>query len=189
MIQDQVSGKVLSEPVHINRLKMAYVRASSPQPYLLGPVVTHTTVSVASSDKHTQTDIRPNQGLYPQDPQVNDEVQEENKVAVPENRTSRGPKPHAPPERVRPCRRRTKPLRYRDSDHQDPLSVEISSMSDSGMLYKVKRVLGQRRSGHSKEYLVHFAGEPAQNSMWLPLEALNAKTQQLVKQKPPPFLT
>nr|XP_022297526.1 uncharacterized protein LOC111106938 [Crassostrea virginica] len=164
MIQDQTTEKVLSEPVHVNRLKMAYVRAPSPQPYLLGPVVTRTTVSHTLSDKHTQTDTQPDREVIPE-------------LGLHDIAT----------EDLRRLRR--KPLRYRDLDHSDPLSAEIKSMSDSGTLYKVKRVLGQRGSGNSKKYLVHFCGEPAQNSMWLPWGALNAKTQQVIKQKPPPLLS
>ena len=194
MIQDQTTEKVLSEPVHVNRLKMAYVRAPSPQPYLLGPVVTRTTVSHTLSDKHTQTDTQPHREVIPE-LGLHDIAQEDLRPKEPKHTL---PKDHSkvehcnppvPQESLRPRRLRRKPLRYRDLDHSDPLSAEISSMSDSGTLYKVKRVLGQRGSGNSKEYLVHFCGEPAQNSMWLPWEALNAKTQQVIKQKPPPLLS
>jgi hypothetical protein len=36
------------------------------------------------------------------------------------------------------------------------------------------------------EYQVQFKDEPAQNSMWIPFDQLNAYTQRAVRNKPPP---
>ena len=143
---------------------------------------------------NTQTDTQPHREVIPE-LGLHDIAQEDLRPKEPKHTL---PKDHSkvehcnppvPQESLRPRRLRRKPLRYRDLDHSDPLSAEISSMSDSGTLYKVKRVLGQRGSGNSKEYLVHFCGEPAQNSMLLPWEALNAKTQQVIKQQLLPLLS
>ena len=131
MIQDQTTEKVLSDPVHVNRLKMAYVRAPSPQSYLLEPVVTRTTVSHTLSDKRTQTDTQPHREVIPE-LGLHDIAKEDLRPKEPKNKV---PKDHSevkhcnplvPQESLRPRRLRRKPLRYRDLDHSDPLSAKIS---------------------------------------------------------------
>ena len=130
MIQDQTTEKVLSEPVHVNRLKMAYVRAPSPQPYLLGPVVTRTTVSHTLSVKHTQTDTQVYREVIPelglQDITKEDPRTKKPKHTLPKDHSEvKHCNPLVPQESLRPGRLRRKPLRYRVLDHSDPLSAEI----------------------------------------------------------------
>lgn len=51
---------------------------------------------------------------------------------------------------------------------------DLSASSDS-TFYKIKRILGQRRTPIGIEYLVRFAGEPAQNDIWIPESDQNVK--------------
>lgn len=64
------------------------------------------------------------------------------------------------PVSTRPTRiLRQKPLRYRDDEHVDPLYASHSSVSsDSTGLHKIKRVLAQRKTKDSIDYLVQLAG-------------------------------
>ena len=148
--------------------KMAYVRQPSPQPYLLGKVVTRKDIGCLYKDITTQTENAQNAVA----PDVKKDTLPVQCKQQPVNQP------------LRPVRKRKRPIRYRDSAH----ASSVQSASDSGTFYKVKRVLGQRPKGGTTEYLVHFAGEPAQNAIWTPWGDLNSKTQNLVKSNPPPVL-
>ena len=89
------------------------------------------------------------------------------------------------PDNTRPKRNIRKPKRYCDSDHVD--AKDLSASSDN-TFYKIKRVLAQRQTPNGVEYLVHFAGEPAQNAIWIPESDLNVKARQYVKTKSVPFI-
>ena len=171
-------GKPVSEdPVHINRLKMAYVRQPSPLPYLMGPVTTRKDLQPKVSDHSTQTDE-----IHIATPpeQHSPDVQTETVSAESDQQPL---SPDTLPKR--PVRTRRKPLRFRDSDH---ISSLTSGCFDSGQYYKVKRVIGQRIQNNKTSYLVQFSGEPAQNAMWISWEDLSPKAKRVVKSKPPPIL-
>lgn len=90
---------------------------------------------------------------------------------------------HVPSVSTRPRRTIRKPLLYQDS------SVYISDISSSDhcsptILYKIKRILAKRGSGHDVEYLVHFIGEPSQKATWVRYEDLNDTAQKFVKSYP-----
>ena len=159
LLMDQ-DRKVHGEPVHVNRLKIAYVRAPAPSPYLTSEVKTRINLHVPTDDKCVQTD--------PPKP-----------VADP-------PKPATPPPR--PQRVRRKPVRYRNSSHVSAISDTNSSLSDKGKFYQVKKVIGQRGTDPNKEYLIHYVGEPAQNAVWTLWKDLNETLKRVVKSKPPPVL-
>ena len=44
-------------------------------------------------------------------------------------------------------------------------------------------MLAQRQTSAGLEYLVHFAGEPAQNAIWIPDLGLNVKAMEYIKTK------
>lgn len=78
-----------------------------------------------------------------------------------------------------------KPARFRDSDHVDPNDLPTFSVSsDTDGFHKIKRVLGKRNS----KYLVQIVGEPAENAIWVPFSALNAKAKRAIDIRPPPTL-
>jgi hypothetical protein len=41
MLRDTAKDKCLPKPIHLDRLKIAYVRVSNPSPYFVDSVVTH----------------------------------------------------------------------------------------------------------------------------------------------------
>ncbi|MEW8548163.1 MAG: DDE-type integrase/transposase/recombinase, partial [Candidatus Thiodiazotropha sp.] len=86
---------------------------------------------------------------------------------------------------IRPRRIIVKPKRFRDSDH---VNLKDYSVSSEPEFYRIKRVLAQRKTPSGLEYLVHFAGEPAQNAIWIPDSDLNVKAKAYVKNKSIPFI-
>ena len=69
-------------------------------------------------------------------------------------------------------------------DNDSALSEE-GFFADANKYYKIKRVLGQRMVQGTKQYLVQFAGESADNSLWVPFDHLNDKLKKSVQEKPP----
>ena len=83
-----------------------------------------------------------------------------------------------------------KPIRYRDSDHINPESIDsidTDARTDKPNV-KVKRILAKRRNKGSFLYLVQMVGEPAQNSKWMSLSELPKKAQDLLISRPPPLI-
>lgn len=147
---------------------MAYVREPNPQPFLLGSITTHQDIP-QSVDSSTQTsNLQPEPIL-------------QTPVVVP-----KAPPPPPLPNLNRPVRKRQKPIRYRDTVDIS-ISSEESSLSED-VYYKVKKIIGQRKNGDSVEYLVQFAGEPAQNAMWIPFSDLNTKARNALLKSQPPML-
>ena len=54
--------------------------------------------------------------------------------------------------------------------------------------HKIKRVLGQRFIDNKQEFLVQIKGEPAENSVWVPITSLSQIALNRVKQFPPPVI-
>lgn len=83
----------------------------------------------------------------------------------------------------RPKRTIKKPVRYRDSSFT--ADSDMSSSTGQDKFYKIKRVLAQRGSGATLEYLIQFRGEPSQNAMWLKPRDLNTHARKTCLLKPP----
>lgn len=201
ILRDPTTNK-LSKPVHVDRLKCAYVRAPTPSNYFhitsnmrvdsstqTEDVQEHTVETDAHSVHHspaedTSADVsRSDQDTFdsPQDSDNDNyhhSVQElsEPNVAS-DNRTRRKSK-----------RCVGKPLRYRTSSNDDPESTSDLSSTSSGEQYKIKRILAQRKTDSGIEYLIHFVGEPSQNAQWLPASFLNDIARKVVTTRPPPFV-
>ncbi|KAK3105335.1 hypothetical protein FSP39_022873 [Pinctada imbricata] len=171
LLMDQ-DHKIHGEPVHINRLKIAFVRAPTPSPYLTSKVKTSIDVHITTDNKCVQTDSSV--------PVTNLPLQVTPQVTPQRSQHLRSPSP-------RPKRIRRKPVRYRNSSHVSDIS-DINSLSDKGKFFKVKKVIGQRGSNSDKEYLIHYVGEPAQNAVWTKWVDLNDKLKRVVKSNPPPIL-
>ncbi len=165
-LRNPESDKPLQNLVHINRLKMAYVRCPNPLPYFPDTVLTHIPPT-ADSD--------PSDSLPTAVPETADKPCTSHPPPL--------PPPLSPPAATssRPQRTRKPPVRY-----GQPVPLD-STGSESPVYHHIKRVLAQR-TGNSgtTEYLVHISGEPAQNAIWVPLSSLDAKAKQSVRVKPPP---
>lgn len=163
ILADPDTKAVLPQPVHIDRLKRAFVRQPTPLNYFkVATRIEEPTYSTVA----TQTGI-------PENVLVNlpTEIQKERLES----------------SNTRPKRNIQKPKRYRDSDHADPSELSQIS-SDTENYKKIKRVLAQRHTSDGIQYLVHVVGEPAQNSVWVFGSSLDAKAHKNITCKPPPFV-
>ncbi|WAQ98060.1 POL4-like protein [Mya arenaria] len=127
LLSDPLSHKVIAQSVHIDRLKMAYVR--QPKPYNYYQVISRVPdkVYVSVSTQTGESVPHPMQVLYPP-PQV-------------EDMESTCITPHTPSSiSSRPKRAVQKPLRYRDSDHVDPFSLNLGADVSETTSSKIKRV-------------------------------------------------
>lgn len=164
------TGKVLKNDVHLDRLKIAYIRAPQPTDYFVPEVRTKIgrTGKVEPLDKDTTTDN-----------QTVDNIVSES------SDTDRSSSALAPLRRSTRVRKR--PVRF------EGLSFDNASSSDNGATtsdtyYKIKRILAQRTRDGQKEYKVQFKGEPAQNAMWIPYDQMNSHAKTVINRKPVPQL-
>lgn len=154
------TNKVIPQPVHINRLKPAYIRVPNPCEYFMDRVISKQDTMDTASTSHDNL-------ISEQSSTNNDEVLE-----VPNLRRS--------------TRQRQKPIRFRD-DNFITSGTETSSASD-GTLLKVKRFLAKKNHDENIRYLAHLIGEPAQNAIWIEENQLGPKARALLKSRPPPII-
>ena len=153
ILRDPPSTKCLTNPVHLNRLKMAYVREPTPKPYFLGKVVT-----------------------CENNPQVTRDSIKSQPVNNEENQSRLEIKLNGDVELCRSCRNRKPPDR-----HGYPVDLDVILSSDDGIMdemgyHKIKRILGQKCLDNKKLYLVHLVGEHA---VWVPFSSLNGKAKKV----------
>lgn len=166
--------KFCQPPIHVDRLKIAYVRQPTPSSFFR--VVT-SKKSPGVTSTATQTDAKP-QGLDSHDSNTSSDT-------MTSDTTTSAPLPAL----QRPTRFRQKPIRFRDDDHVDPMAdIHSSVSSDSDGVHKIKRVLAQRHLNKGREFLVQIKSEPAQNAIWVLFSSLNVKAQNAIKQRPPPLI-
>lgn len=159
-LRDPKAKRTFKQPVHMDRLKIAHVRAPDPQPFLGHKSNTDT-------DEHNDV-ISDNQS----------ESTDSNEKQLPQVDNNQD-------QPLRRSKRVTqKPIRFRDSDH----ATLNESESDINGIIKVKRVLAKKRNNGSFLYLVQMVGEPAQNAKWLPISDLSAKVQEIIVARPPPLI-
>ena len=171
MLRNPENGTILPSEVHIDRLSMAYVREPEPTPYFLSKVVTAETVQPEKVTEDT-----------PQN--VNTKISRDQS-----NDGQLSALPHDNPPNDLSVRRSTRARKPPDRfgvyiDNDSALSEE-GFFADANKYYKIKRVLGQRMVQGTKQYLVQFAGESADNSLWVPFDHLNDKLKKSVQEKPP----
>ena len=169
LLRNPDNGTIHKSEVHIDRLKMAYVRESEPTPYFLSKVVTAETMrprkvtEAMPSTVHTEV-IRE----QPYDGQLSVH-------------------PHDNPTNVRAVRRssraRKQPDRHGVKNDVDSALSEEGFYTDRNKYHKIKRVLNG-----NKQYLIQFAGESADSSLWVPFDHLNEKLKKSVQEKPPPVI-
>lgn len=188
-LRDPKTGKTFSQPIHINRLKPAYVRQTNPAKYFADKVMTNeldkdNDQQVISDETdqvdHANESAAEQQRLASQNTSdVNDRVRSSaSEIDIP-----------APCLNTRSKRIHRKPARFRDENFINPQEIasELSESSNAGIL-KVKRFLAQKILNENPVYLAHIVGEPAQNSIWLKNEQLGPKARKLLQAKPPPFI-
>lgn len=169
LLRNSETGKVQKSSVHLDRLKMAYVRQPDPTPYFLGKIVTY-----ENGQNDDTENISPN-------------VHTENNMTVSPDMTVPSANNSQSDRQVvrRSSRTRKAPDRF-GVKVDDVLSDE--SVPDKRGFHKIKRVLGQRIINGNKQFLIQFSGEPAENALWVPLSNLNEKLKNAVQATPPPVI-
>lgn len=178
ILKDLNTEKCLPRAVHINRLKPAYVRQPNPVPYFVDSV---------ENNVHSETE-HPLLTDSSQDTTQHSVGDQSDDRAVITSESSNTPV-DLPPLR-KSTRMQKKPSRFIDDNFINPGCDSQSVSTDSGRYYKVKRILAMKMSADGvANYLVHFVGEPSQNSRWVDGSELDPKTRRAVKTRPPPLLT
>lgn len=165
--------------MHVNRLKQAYIRTPTPDNYFQIKRSAYRGQAVQTSDLNQGSDETSHPQVMSADSMRSDHMtstQETHSESVAQSESSvpltMDPDPHphpVPSVATRPCRTIRKPLHYQDS------SVDLGDISSSDhrsptIIYKIKRILVKRVSGHDVEYHVHFLGEPSQRATWVRYE-------------------
>jgi hypothetical protein len=169
-LRNPSTGKPFRNDVHLDRLKIAYVRVPEPADYFLLSVRTNENAiesETANPDNALESEAsKPNQA---------------------DQHTSSSPSQPVRPNLRRTTRIRKRPVRFCGSSfNSEGSSSDGQTLTESDSYYKIKRVLTQRIRNGETEYQVQFKGEPAQNSIWIPFDQLNAYTQRAVRNKLPP---
>jgi hypothetical protein len=136
-LRDPTGKKKLKDPVHINRLRIAHIRAPDP---------THCLASSQTESNDTE------------------ETQSDNSRA--NNQDIHVPKKNINIEQPiwRSNRNIIKPVRFRDENFITNDKEIEDSLSTDSRSEKVKRILAKKKHGNSFLYLVQLVGEPSQNA-------------------------
>ena len=195
-LRDPVTDKVLPQPVHLDRVKLAYVRHPSPTNYhkvlTKVPDKTFSTQSTQTELPNTvqmdENDVRrtdaPDSALTWTDRRQSSHSHSHSSSSDSAQVSSDDEKPT--PVRRQSKRTVVRPLRFRDSDHVDPFTINANEIDQTEI--KIKRILAQRHSIDGLQYLVQVVGGPAQNATWILASSLDKKAKTKVTKRPPPFV-
>ena len=200
-LRDPSNDKILPQPIHIDRVKCAYVRHPSPTSFhKVLTKIPAKTCSTQSTQTDIQTTIQTDQtdvqtygqtDILSQNPNRTQNLTDPDSDSHSSKHTSssESASDHNQPEPATRQSRRTirKPLRFRDSDHVDPFAISVEA-NDPNDMRKVKRILAQRHSVDGLQYLVQIVGEPAQNATWILASSLDKKAKSKAIKRPPPFV-
>lgn len=171
-LRDSTTAKVLKNEVHLDRLKIAYVRAPQPTDYFVPEVHTR---QKSEEDESEVSDSENSDSLSVQ-PELDNDTE------------SAGPSVKQPDNLRRSTRLSRKPVRFQASCNNESDFSDNNCTSSSDAYYKIKRVLAQRDRSGKTEYKVQFKGEPAQNAIWIPIDQLNSQAKTVVQKKTIPRL-
>lgn len=174
VLRNPDTGICLKTPVHLNRLKMAYVREPQPIPYFMS--------RVATCENGQQTDAQ----IDPQVIQNADDKQTALHKAG--SQTDEQTVEYTVPDLRRSARVRKPPNRLGMNVNLNNILSSSDGFRDSKGFNKVKRFLAQRPQKDTTEYLVQLRGEPAENAIWVPYSSLNTQAKTSILQKPPPVI-
>ncbi|CAC5408314.1 unnamed protein product [Mytilus coruscus] len=178
LLRDPTGKRNFRRPVHINRLKLAHIRAPLPAPYFNLQTVESENSSHNSDNSSSSVD-RDNSETSKYVSKVSTESEAMDTDVVSQHDTSTT-------NLNRPRRNIQKPVRYRDDNFIDPDKIVESCDTDNQL--KVKRILAKRKDGSNFVYLIQKVEEPAQNAIWVPLSKLPPKAQTLLLSRPPPLI-
>jgi hypothetical protein len=166
-LRNPETNRCMRQPVHINRLKIAYVRQPTPKAYLVPPVSTHMTQDQADGHKLSPRST-PTQRSSSADTVSRDKI--------------------APIAPRRSTRLQTK-IRCPQSAVSGQSDTDLdSSRADSQGYYKIRKVLAQRIHNGKKQFRVCLRDESSQLSFWVPHTALDQNALRAIVVKPPPWI-
>ncbi|CAC5414127.1 unnamed protein product [Mytilus coruscus] len=172
-LKDPNTNKILSQPVHINKLKPAYVRKPNPSKYFMDPVLTKlddVEVQDRTSLDNDSTPVKENSNTNYEN--FSDDISDAENTRNSDNilfvQNNKAPS--------RPKRTQKLPARFKDKNFINFSEVDVSSESTSTSQLKVKRFLAQKIINGNRSYLAHIVGEPAQHAIWLQENQLGRKT-------------
>ncbi|CAC5402263.1 unnamed protein product [Mytilus coruscus] len=137
-LREKDSGKLFKNPVHLDRLKIAFVRAPNPTNYFI-PISVKNEQTLNEIEKRAITNSEPTSNVVSDEP--NSEPSVNNNL------------------RTRPVRQIRKPMRYRSelgNISESTVADTSSSEQTDNTFYKVKRILAQRKRNECYEYLVQY---------------------------------
>ena len=174
VLMDPITNKKIPKPVHINRLKPAYVREPNPCEYFLDRIVTNQ--DNETSDNPT-IDSNSTEVSASEAPKVSSDHNENENQNLNQQHLRRSK------------RDVQKPARFRDENFLNfSNNDETFSSASDGHLLKVKRFLAKKHCNGKTTYLAHLTGEPAQNAIWVEENKLGPKAQALLRSRPPPVI-
>ena len=180
-LREKSTGKLFRNPVHLDRLKIAYIRAPNPTNFYIPKTVTNEGNHVTdSSDSDIEPLDRNSDAVTKQGVDSSSHAPAVNTRTKAGSRQGADSSSTAPVENTRPKRQIRKPARFQSG-------YDSTQSETDNNYYKIKRVLG-RRNREDPEYLVQFKGEPAQNALWTKFNQLNPQAQKCVLDKAPPFI-
>ena len=161
------TGRKQKSPVHLDRLKMAFVREPNPVPYFVDRVVTKINDPKTESEGTLQENLLSSQ--HSSEGNISDPISTLEQDQSPLRRSDRVTKP---------VQRYGNPV-VGDSDSN-------SVQSDIRGYCKIKRVLGQRQTSSGQtQYLVHIDGEPSQKAVWVDKHHLDRDALKAIALRPP----
>ena len=164
-LKNPETNKSLKNAVHLDRLKMAYIREPNPVPYFADKVVTN---KFTTQYSNTSTQTYDNAVNNDDDEKSNSDDKQVDEPA------------HA---------RQSKRVRKQPDRYGMPIEIGHSSVSSgSDGYHKIKRILGTRKKNNRNEFLVQIVGEPAYNAIWVPLTQMDGKGKKKVLEKYPDLL-
>ena len=174
--------RVQKHPVHINRLKMAYVRVPEPSPFFPDKVVLNI-YSGGEQDIQGAVDAKATEEIIHEDYHTAEEHISDKSTQISESEPQFVPRRSSRQQRIPDRYGVCDPVSLRKALDSDSVS------SDSKGYHKIKRVLGQRKCVNGIEYLVHLVGEPSQKAFWVKPFQMDIKAKKAVESKPPPMIT
>lgn len=216
MLVDPSEIKTFTEPIHLDRIKIASVRVSEPLNFF--KVVTRTPdISTVSTSCQTEfVKIDNNEPVLTETPVdsktlITNDNHEPVITETPDNsikstesvKNQNEPVLTETPNSVKSkdqhqCKQDVNSLAQNRPKRQvrkpvryrdyvtDQQKNSYSYLSSEEENRKIKRVLAQKNSPSGFQYLIQYVGEPAQNAKWVLGSNLPVKIKRAIKQRPPP---
>ena len=182
VLRNPDTGVCMKTHVHLDRLKMAYIREPQPTPYFMSRVATCENGQQTNGENNAQSvqNVDDNGGtLLNQKP-----TSDEQTIDCVVQNLRQSSRTHKVPERYGFGLNSEEVISSEDGLGQVwylivsiPDLCTLTYFKDSHGFHKVKRFLGQRPHRDTTEYLVQLRGEPAESAIWIPFSSLELRNR------------